>query len=208
MDPRGDVLLAWEMNGQPLPADHGAPLRVVVPGVAGCRSVKWVSALGASECLPCQVQWGSHCRGRGLSAAPWAKCRPARCRALALLGAAMATSPSPHTARRLPQHRQLARVVASKDESSSFWQQKDYKSFSPSVDWDNVDWSSGGCLRVPGRRQQRGRCHTLLTPVRAMQLPVLCAAAYPRPTRSSCCTLHPAWRSPGHPGHAGDLSHL
>ena len=45
MDPAGDVLLAFEMNGQPLPADHGFPLRVVVPGVAACRSVKWVSRL-------------------------------------------------------------------------------------------------------------------------------------------------------------------
>ena len=43
MDPHGDVLLAFEMNGAPLPADHGFPVRVVVPGVAGCRSVKWVS---------------------------------------------------------------------------------------------------------------------------------------------------------------------
>ena len=43
MDPHGDVLLALEMNGAPLPPDHGFPVRVVVPGVAGCRSVKWVS---------------------------------------------------------------------------------------------------------------------------------------------------------------------
>lgn len=49
MDPRGDVLLAFEMNGEPLPADHGAPVRVVVPGVAGCRSVKWVSRLGPAQ---------------------------------------------------------------------------------------------------------------------------------------------------------------
>lgn len=42
LDPRGDVLLAYEMNGKPLTRDHGAPVRVVVPGTAGCRSVKWV----------------------------------------------------------------------------------------------------------------------------------------------------------------------
>jgi sulfite oxidase len=31
-DPKGDVLLAWEMNGKPLLRDHGFPLRVIVPG--------------------------------------------------------------------------------------------------------------------------------------------------------------------------------
>ncbi len=36
---------AYEMNGQPLPRDHGFPLRVIVPGVVGARNVKWVQKI-------------------------------------------------------------------------------------------------------------------------------------------------------------------
>lgn len=82
LDPRGDVLLAYEMNGEALSRDHGYPLRVVVPGVAGCRSVKWVT-----------------------------------------------------------------KIIASEEESRSFWQRNDYKSFSPSVDWDTVDWDSAPAIQ-------------------------------------------------------------
>jgi sulfane dehydrogenase subunit SoxC len=38
----GDALLAFEMNGAPLPPQHGFPLRLVVPGWYGMTSVKWL----------------------------------------------------------------------------------------------------------------------------------------------------------------------
>ena len=43
-----EVLLAWAMNGEPLPPAHGAPLRVVVPGWIGARSVKWLRRVTAA----------------------------------------------------------------------------------------------------------------------------------------------------------------
>ncbi|XP_034022720.1 sulfite oxidase, mitochondrial [Thalassophryne amazonica] len=78
----GDVLLAYEMNGKTLPADHGYPVRVVVPGTVGARNVKWVG-----------------------------------------------------------------KIVVSAEESSSHWQQNDYKGFSPGVDWDTVDFKSAPSIQ-------------------------------------------------------------
>ena len=40
-----EVLLAYEMNGHPLPPMHGFPLRVLVPGYIGARSVKWLASI-------------------------------------------------------------------------------------------------------------------------------------------------------------------
>lgn len=82
LDPKGDVILAYEMNGQPLPKDHGFPLRVIVPGVVGARNVKWVS-----------------------------------------------------------------KIILSEKESDSHWQQNDYKGFSPSTDWDTVDFKSAPAIQ-------------------------------------------------------------
>ncbi len=42
-DPRIMLVYAW--NGQPLPADHGYPLRVYVPGVYGMKQPKWITGV-------------------------------------------------------------------------------------------------------------------------------------------------------------------
>ncbi|XP_058766571.1 sulfite oxidase-like isoform X1 [Vicia villosa] len=76
-NPEADILLAYEMNGEPLNRDHGYPLRVVVPGVIGARSVKWLEAIN---------------------------------------------------------------IIA--EECQGFFVQKDYKMFPPSVNWENINWSS------------------------------------------------------------------
>ena len=38
-----------QMNGKPLPANHGYPVRAIVPGVAGARSVKWLDRITVQE---------------------------------------------------------------------------------------------------------------------------------------------------------------
>lgn len=42
-----EAILAWEMNGEPLPKIHGYPLRVIVMGYIGARSVKWLYRIKA-----------------------------------------------------------------------------------------------------------------------------------------------------------------
>ncbi|XP_073159307.1 sulfite oxidase [Henckelia pumila] len=76
-NPEADVLLAYEMNGEALNRDHGYPLRVIVPGVIGARSVKWLDCINI-DAVECQ----------------------------------------------------------------GFFVQRDYKMFPPSVDWDNINWST------------------------------------------------------------------
>jgi len=78
----GDCILAYEMNGETLPRDHGFPIRAVVPGSVGARNVKW-----------------------------------------------------------------LGQMVISSEESTGHWQANDYKGFSPSVDWNNVDFTKSPAIQ-------------------------------------------------------------
>ena len=82
VDRRGDVLIAYGMNGQPLPPDHGYPMRIIVPGNVAARSVKWVN-----------------------------------------------------------------KIVLSDEESSSQWQQKDYKCFGPNESSKAVDWQAAPAIQ-------------------------------------------------------------
>ena len=45
---QGDVLLAYEINGEPLTPEHGFPVRLVIPGYYGTNDVKWLGRLTLS----------------------------------------------------------------------------------------------------------------------------------------------------------------
>ena len=77
LDPSSDVLIAFAMNGEDIPKDHGYPVRIIIPGVVGARQVKW-----------------------------------------------------------------LSKIVIADEESRCHWQRNDYKGFSPSTDWDTVDFTT------------------------------------------------------------------
>jgi len=45
----GDTLIAYEMNDETLPVEHGYPIRMIVPGHVGVRNVKWVQHIKVSK---------------------------------------------------------------------------------------------------------------------------------------------------------------
>jgi len=46
---RPEVMIVWEMNGAPLPPNHGAPVRLVVPGWYGVANVKWMNRIHVQD---------------------------------------------------------------------------------------------------------------------------------------------------------------
>jgi hypothetical protein len=46
------IVLVWQMNGEPLPSSHGAPLRALVPGRYGMKNPKWLSHLIFTDTEP------------------------------------------------------------------------------------------------------------------------------------------------------------
>eukprot|EP00605_Chrysophyceae_sp_TOSAG23-4_P000270 GSChrysophyteH1.ASY1.ANO1.312.1 assembled CDS len=56
VDPFGDVILAYEMNGKPIPRSHGYPIRAIVPGHAGARNCKYLERVTITD-SPCS----EHC---------------------------------------------------------------------------------------------------------------------------------------------------
>jgi sulfite oxidase len=48
VDPYGDAIVALKMNGEDVPRDHGYPARMLFPGYAGFRNVKWVNEISVT----------------------------------------------------------------------------------------------------------------------------------------------------------------
>ncbi|MFK8004549.1 MAG: molybdopterin-dependent oxidoreductase [Polyangiales bacterium] len=55
-----DCLLAWDLNGAPIPLTHGGPLRLIVPGYFGCNQIKYVRSLSFTP-----EQSGAHIMSSG-----------------------------------------------------------------------------------------------------------------------------------------------
>lgn len=53
-----DAILAYEMNGKPLPPDNGHPVRLVVPGWVGVANIKWVGEIQVSK-QPLYSYWNT-----------------------------------------------------------------------------------------------------------------------------------------------------
>ncbi|MFJ2769023.1 sulfite oxidase [Streptomyces sp. NPDC087300] len=53
-----DVILAYEMNGDPLPPDHGHPVRLLVPSWVGIASIKWLGDIEVSS-TPLYSPWNT-----------------------------------------------------------------------------------------------------------------------------------------------------
>jgi DMSO/TMAO reductase YedYZ molybdopterin-dependent catalytic subunit len=69
-----DVLLAYEMNGEPLLPEHGYPLRLIVPGFYGTNSVKWLRGIELQEERapgPFTTRWYNDVRSDGAVCAVW-----------------------------------------------------------------------------------------------------------------------------------------
>lgn len=55
------AILAWEMNGEPMPLAHGGPLRLVIPGYYGVNNVKYLKRLAfTAEESPNKIQQTSY----------------------------------------------------------------------------------------------------------------------------------------------------
>lgn len=63
-----DSLLAWTHDGQPIPADHGGPVRLIVPQLYAWKSAKWINGLSflAEDTAGYWEEGGYHMRG-----VPW-----------------------------------------------------------------------------------------------------------------------------------------
>ncbi len=111
---------------RPLPADHGFPVRVVTPGITGARAgaTPPPPPPARTHRPPAVLLW----RAAGGGPAPGALLHDSIGRRRAV--------------------KWVSKIIPSRQESQSQWQQRDYKSFNPAMGPDTVDWSSAPAIQV------------------------------------------------------------